>query len=576
MHIVEVFSDGTEEQLEQGMELDTNAVEEDANAALPATSGSSSSSSSSSSSKMPAKPAVKPQPLVKLLQCKAVNEVPQPPPNLMLWVDGCLAPALHRPLFIDLQAANNPLAQTAGPSPANSSSGSAKPPPPLMSIAIPDNDDDEMVATIADGASSFREGSISPAVSAIAAAAVRGAARARFGVQHEASWPQPHSRFAAVHSPIGEEDDELHAGPRVSNTSSTQELGAHPPALAASVTRSSSAGAEDGLPMRASSTGPEHTTARSSSVELCPPVLGNNKSPCVKRTRPASACAGCSSLSSEQPMLARSESLGGSVLGLSEVMCDWQLESPSKRPALSPAPDRLLSPPTLSNGSGLAPGAPTARPAAARPIPPARPPTATSTHPPSTSTHVTSPAALRGGRGLTINAIGPPPLASSTWQQPKPGPHTPPSTPCHPTAISAATGGMRTPFAAVRTSSSGGMSAAFAAIQATPTNGGATVGSGASAVAPSTSATPMPSVAEEPAAAPSTSATPMPSVAEEPAAPPPSPVLGPRPTAREVFGTTKRKQRDDDVPSLSRVESELDALKLGQRPSKLVRCAPLS
>ena len=350
MHIVEVFEDGTEEHLSQCMELDTAALE--AEAAPPI---------------QPAQPAppTKPQPLVKLLQCKP--SVPNP--NLMLWVDGCLTPALPHPLFIDLSAANNP---TGGG--ASSSSDAA------------DGDDAEMGAP-ADSMRSAAETHVSPAVSAAAAAAVRRAAEDLKRARHGAH---------GMRIDVGWTEEEA-LGPRASNTSSTRELGEHqyePLTPADEFPPSHSFRDSNGVV--------EHATGRSSSVELSPPMM-LGKSPCTKRTRPASACAGCGSSSEgvgaggEGGMSASGvclpgegeDGLGelvstrGSVLGLSEVMGDWQLESPSKRPALlSPASDRLLSPPILSaNSSHLrhTPGAeppPPARPSAARPAPPARPPTA--------------------------------------------------------------------------------------------------------------------------------------------------------------------------------------------------------
>ena len=313
-------------------------------------------------------------------------------------------------------------------------------------------------------------------------------------------------------------------------------------------------------------------------------------------------------------------------------MDTWGLESPSKRPALlSPHKEWLFgSPPSISSSAAANAGvAPTAHPEPSRPIPPARPPTAASIlHPP--PTHLASPAAMRGGRmaahlafsscgnaaptplnvigeasvtymanaemagdggemadgeaSCMLGDIGPPPLASSAWQQPKGGPHTPPTTPCHPTAISAATGTIRQPLHTIRPplvgercAGSAGMSAAFAAI---PEHGDAAMAAAPLLPAATATACACASASALPAAAPpcaiSTAAQAGSSATEEPSAPPPSPVLGPRPTAREVFGATKRKQREYDAPSLSRVESELDALRIELRPSKLVRCAPLS
>lgn len=265
MHIVEILADGTEEQLEQCMELDTHAVEEDAAVAAASTSASDGA---------PSGDPPKAQPLVKLLDCKPVSQVPMPPGNLMLWVDGALAPALNGGggIFIDLAASANPLTQPAGPSPctggaAGSSNGCGNAARPSA-----DTDDAEMGAGMPAATSS----PISPAVSAIAAAAVRSAAedlkRARSGTLPDASpgWPHTHARFAAVHSPIGEEGDVIGEG----NVASCMGNAA-----------SSMGDGDEGMRPRASSARPEHVTTRSSSVELCPPPAmagGSGKSPCVK------------------------------------------------------------------------------------------------------------------------------------------------------------------------------------------------------------------------------------------------------------------------------------------------------
>ena len=659
MHIVEVFEDGTEEQLEQGMELDAAALEADAEKPM---------------AEAPTAPVAEPspskQPIVKLLQCKPVPPVPRPTPNLMLWVDGCLAPALTRPLFIDLSAAR----QEAGGSGAAGSSSSADA-----------NGDAEMLATgaapspltggdgasMTDGASSsMHAGAPSPAiprrgggggtgvpvaVSAAAAAAVRSAAedlkRSRLDASMEdlhggdaadgsstASMPSPAAAAAAAAAShhhtaqpptLGRlcespENIDHPLGPRASNTSThsiTREIGEDGLSPGGQQTLS---GLRD--PPRPSSTGPEQSSSStmgggrsSSALELSPPIL-TGKSPCTKRNRPASACAGYSSrydlptqtglglgvlgrAGSESSMMGEmsmsSSSFGGggvtmggsngnsmhgggSVSSLAENMCDWQLESPSKRPALtSPAShDRnILSPPILSATSANgATTRPQALPAGQRPTPPvrnqhppARPPTAAGILHPPISAHVASPSAMRGGlsgggggggggpHGLGISAavdrLGTPLNTPAGWsstsmsdhprslQLPQPqsqsqqhgSPSAPPSTPCG--------GPPPTHVATTRSQAAATPSGVFCSL------GGAGAGGGGS-----TSST-LPSVREE-----------------EPPAPPPSPV-GSRPTAREVFGSAKRKERDDydDLPSLLRVESELSALTVEPRPSKLLR-----
>ena len=78
--------------------------------------------------------------------------------------------------------------------------------------------------------------------------------------------------------------------------------------------------------MAAGATGRATGTGRPSSVEcLSPPVL------CSKRTRPASACAR-SGRGHNATDGASSES--GSVHQITDVLVDWQLESPPKRPTL--------------------------------------------------------------------------------------------------------------------------------------------------------------------------------------------------------------------------------------------------
>lgn len=417
--VVEVFGDGTEEQLEQGMELD--AAQESPTVPIE--------------EPRPVAPA---QPLVKLLQCKPVS----PPPKLMLWVDGCLAPALQHPLFIDASAAQ----ALAQPSPRAMRPRATR----ATSATTAEDSDGEATADEAQQLSPVR---------ATAAAAVRGAVE---GLKRE-----------RLDAPMGEllEEDVVDAG----------------------------------------MDGSDIPCGRSSSVELTPPVALNRRSATAKRTRPASACAATYGASTAAARAAHERRDGlelrdiaagaaspGGVQGLSDVISEWQLESPSKRPNLLSRAE-ALSPPVLA---AMPPG-------------------------------VTSPAAALGS--TTRPAASRPPQARP------------------PTAVPGACMG-----------SSVGSAKAIPA-----TRGAVTTSAAPAAAAPAAAAAAQAmhfrTVTSEAAAAASSSG--------EPTAPPPSPVLGPRPTPREVFpGLAKRKQRDGP-PSMLRVENELDALSIECRPSKLVRCA---
>jgi hypothetical protein len=134
MQIVEVFADGSEEHLPQGMELEADAP-------------------GPSTPPQPVKEAAmgddKPSRMVKLLPGNPATTMPAP--KLMLWVDGCLAPALSPPALIspcgdDLQ----------------------------HSVAIADTLDASMAAA-GGGESPAAAPGASAAVVAAAAAAVRGA-----------------------------------------------------------------------------------------------------------------------------------------------------------------------------------------------------------------------------------------------------------------------------------------------------------------------------------------------------------------------------------------------------------------
>ena len=94
VEVTEIHADGSETQLEQCMELETEATMGDAGGA------SSSCGEAAAAEHKIHEFGEQPKRLVKLLECKPIIH---PPPKLWLWVDGCLAPALpNSPLVIDL------------------------------------------------------------------------------------------------------------------------------------------------------------------------------------------------------------------------------------------------------------------------------------------------------------------------------------------------------------------------------------------------------------------------------------------------------------------------------------------
>ena len=461
------------------------------------------------------------QPLVKLLQCKPMPQLPTGPPKLMLWVDGCLAPALPRPLFIDLSAAQA-LSRSSGPPPTPRGAAAASRP----AAAAEDDCLQPNASASAFGRTTTTppSSSSSAAVSATAAAAVRGAVDGL-----SAKGGGHGTRLEAQLDAAMAEEDLL------------AELEEVPSELPSPRLQHATAGAAH----------------RSSSVELSPPLLHAGRLTSTKRTRPASACATSggtqsthggaqsgaggsrcgrssadgagaggslrggsgSSLLGSSASIAEESVRSESVLGLSDVMGDWQLESPSKRPTLDSrgshhhTPRSGLSPPALSSQSNLG---------AVR------------------SADMTSPPDLRAGGLRSLPAAAPSTMPSAL-------PTRPPTACCCAPRCCAPEPSLATPSSAA---------AAAAAVSAAASAASCAAASAATAAC---------------SAASSASAT------AEPPAPPPSPIVGARPTPRDVpWGLAKRKQRSEDLElpsSLLRVENELNSLRIEPRPNKLLRCA---
>lgn len=429
-------------------------------------------------------PPSRPQPIVKLLECKPLQELP-PPNNLMLWVDGALAPALQQPLFIDVTAARA-LSRTGPDSTASGmKDGRAK---------------DEPFEETCEGFSSDSAGgeganpsrSSSAAVTAAAAAAVRGAVQGILtgSTQHDAQMNEQITR------------DGLKPEEGLLRVNTGVEPG--------------------GTPKR------DTQSARPSSAELSPPVIAGRPVSSAKRTRPASACAcfttdsGYGSAGASSHTLSR---VGSDVIGLSDVIEEWQLESPSKRPSISDS----RSPPALA---GLAIHTAAAPPAALPAV-------------------IESP--LRPTHGALRPAPTRPPTRAAPTRPPTRAHHRPP------TACSLGSTASDTPYCTPEPSLATPSSAARAA---------ADVAAAAAAAASCASASAASAAAAASASAAVAAAT------AQPTAPPPSPVIGPRPTSREVPWGAKRKERSAEMElpsSLMRVESGLDALCLEPRPAKLLR-----
>ena len=535
----------------------------------------------------------KPQPMVKLLPCKPLPLPPQQASKLMLWVDGCLAPALPTPLFIDVSTAQ---ALAASKKVSHDSGSSSSDDAARCMESAPAG-----AAAASSSAKCFA--AVSPAAAAPVGGAADSAVEELSGERLDA-----HLNDAAM----GTEEDLPTEGLELPTARTTHD----------DHHGSSSSGGSASVPL--------HPTNRAASVELSPPVstsrVGGSGG---KRTRPASAAAATyggggatsggglfgsdpiqhaqqqggsfscrhrSSLSSglssesvaEEPDESQFSHRPGSR-GLSDVLGDldsWQLESPSKRPAVS---RNGLSPPALANLS--------------------------------VRSSVTSPMRLRTPSSLSLSR----PLSAAG--RPMAAPTRPPTACCSAAAADARCcvpePSLATPKSAAAAAAD--VSAAAAArMGATPASaasarigsiggsigssiggiGGGCVGAGSSSapVAP----TPLPAPPKRLQRGLMAAGQPAPiaeadeqgqaqrqgqeqggqeghkestqQATDEPPAPPPSPIVGPRsvPSRDVPWGLAKRKQRSEDLElpsSLLHVESELDALRIEPRPSKLLRSA---
>ena len=262
MHVVEIFEDGREEDLSQCMEVTSDE-----------TIGTTPSVGMYREGQ-PMDPIARAQPLVpvKLLKCKPLSTAT---PKLMLWVDGCLTPALRRPLFINLSDASA-LAARPRPTPT--------PYPTGEDWGMSDNDCNGKLED-------------------------RSPPRIRPTRTHPEAWPavvvEDNAEGACRNDRVGDgrPDVELMGGV---GTKTSSPLSARP------IPCTTSPGA----------------SGRHDPVEAVSPATLS-----AKRMRPASAFTVCSARAGEGY---KSSSCGNCLHHITDAIVDWQLESsPPKRPTLS-------------------------------------------------------------------------------------------------------------------------------------------------------------------------------------------------------------------------------------------------
>jgi hypothetical protein len=574
MHIVEIHQDGTEEQLPMGMELETQAAQPSPSIAPIDIEETPSTSSSH------------PQPIVKLLQCKplpSLPSTPMPTSKLMLWVDGCLAPALPTPLVIDLSAA----------SAAMNNARAANPPVGGVGTACGGGASSSSTTTTATSAAVKSatervveelggEGQLNDAAMGMFDEDLRteglelplpsprgGPNGGRSSASAEVSTPHHRAASAELTPPVSITGRLVGSGGKRTRPSS------------ACATSTSHQGGFGGGGGGASSSSPGDLRGGAGGRILF--SAGGSADGLASASgmgyglRGGRGAAGLrSSLSSDsvaeepdeqqrahaqqQALFSGSGSRVGSLLGLSDVLGDmecWQLESPSKRPTLDTSRNDTsrngLSPPAIASLCNLsvrsAGGSPMRAPmhllgnlhtsAAAHPTAaPTRPPTACCAS------------------------------AAARCCAPEPSLATPISAAAAAADVSAAAAAAAAASVASSQGSAPGVSAASTAAQQPPPAQPATA-------AALTAARPAP-LQHQPQMQPQ----PHPSQQqqqqgpiEEPPAPPPSPIVGPRPEPfQNVPWLTKRKQREQDLElpsSLLHVESELDALRIEPQPKRI-------
>ena len=515
VEVTEVFDDGSEEQLSQQMELTELDVDTPPDVHL--------------SEPAPTVP-TKPQPMVKLLPCKPIAS---PPANLMLWVDGCLTPALRRPLFIDLngsQALPGGPAR-AGPTPAFSMSGTGGP------------IDDELRRTRSDHSMGELHPIYSPTAEVDSPTEGHSSPTdCRRGPQAQSSGELSPPIIAS--KPLGLSAKRTRPASACASWGDHTATGSLCAVCTCGALRARSAMGREGASGGGGGggggdgCGAEGGGGGAGGDDASGGAWGSDIDCDGGESAVGAADSGLLTCTCGAARRARSSGGGGGggggggsgggggVLGLSEVLSDWQLESPPKRP-------------TLSNHAYAASPCP-ARPTAARPL----------------AAHTSAPFGMTPPTSAPIAR-----RLASGWCS---------STGDAPSSTTTPAAGMAAVVAGPAAGVAPGATAAAAAVAAGPAAAlrGAPLSVNVSA---SHTAGAPGAVACAGAGASAASAD---GSESAPPAPPPSPVIGPRPTPREVFGAVKRKQCEEP-PSLLRVEDELDALRIGieTRPSKLVRCA---